>query len=116
MLDRARTHQDSLKVSKAKGKIPNKLQIRIQPLVIDKDQPEFKQKWVKTVKDCETKLVDFLIEHLENTIDQTKDIRKESTECLQSLQRDILEHKAREKLNETLRDAENKIRQPERSH
>jgi len=79
-------HHDSVKTFKEKGRIPQKLQIRDQPLVVNKNQPEFKLKWSKTLRDCKNRLIDLLVEHLDNTIKKTKaNIRSESTDCLESL-------------------------------
>jgi len=63
ILDRARAHRNSLTTSKEREGIRQKLQIWIQPLVINKQQPEFKLRWeqpLKTVK----QIMESLIEHL----------------------------------------------------
>jgi len=51
-------------------RIPAKLKINIQPMVIDKDNCAFQNQWNDTPRECEKKLLNFLIGHL-NTIAET---------------------------------------------
>jgi len=107
ILDRARAHKDSLNTFLERGRILQKLQIKIQPLVVNRELPEFKLKWEQTLRNCEHKLMNLLIEHLETVIDKMKgDIRRDSNNCLEALKRTAMpEHKVKLKLDETLKAA-----------
>jgi len=87
-LDRARAHLDSLTSAQERDRVPAKLRVSIQPMVIDKDNRAFQIKWNETLRGCEKKLLDLLIEHLNNTISDTiATIRNKSDECLTTLKR-----------------------------
>jgi len=69
-------------------RIPQKLQIKIQPSVVNRELPEFKLKWEQTLTSCEKRLMNLLIEHLDTVIDKTKpDIRRDSNNCLEALKK-----------------------------
>ena len=85
-LDRACNHWEALKAAQAKNKIPAKLQITVKPQVINKEQPEFSNKWNSIVKTAEKDMMQCIIQHLESTQSDTRDsIRAISNETLNNL-------------------------------
>jgi len=105
-LDRARAHKDSPHTSLKRGRILQKLQIKIQPLVVNRESPEFKLKWEQTLKNCKNRLMNLLIEHLDTAINKTKsDIRRGSNKCPESFKKTMPKHEAKLKLDEILKTA-----------
>ena len=67
-LDRAKSHLASLNRAEVRGRTPAKLSITIRPMVIDKDNPEFKAEWNKAIEAAEKSLLKTLQTHL-NKVD-----------------------------------------------
>ena len=65
----------------------------------------FQTKWNKTLHDCE-KLLELLIEHLNNISDTIMIIRNKSNECLTTLKRTQSDEEAKANLKTILEDAE----------
>ena len=61
MLDRAKAHLTSLNRAEVRGKI---LSINIKPIVLDKEDPEFKAEWAKAIAEVEKSLLRTLQTHL----------------------------------------------------
>jgi len=105
ILDRARAHFDSLTNAQERDRVAAKLHINNQPMVVDKDNRTFQTKWNKTLHDCE-KLLELLIEHLNNISDTIMIIRNKSNECLTTLKRTQSDEEAKANLKTILEDAE----------
>ena len=107
-MDRAVAHQESLVSSKEKGRVPARLKITIQPMVINKEQYQFQQDWTRTCREGEERLMTVLINHLDNTIAATRsEIRTESQNCTQQLIRlGLNKQQARISLTNMLKEAE----------
>ena len=106
-LDRARAHLESLANARDRDRIPNKLKINIEPLVIDKDNRNFRNKWNDELRKCEKNLLSLLIDHLNHTIaDTISTIRSKSDQCLDELKRTQTEDQAKSSLQTILEDAE----------
>lgn len=71
-LDRATNHKEALQSSLAKGKTPNKLQINIKPLVVNREDLAFISKWNQITKQCETDLTNCLINHLDKVAEESR--------------------------------------------
>ena len=65
-LDRAEAHFESLYMAKHKVKTSVKMRVTTQPNVMNKDDVEFQRKWRETTQECERKLLDLLLQHLQN--------------------------------------------------
>lgn len=96
-LDRAESHHESLQTARNKGKIPVKLRVNTQPNVMNKEDAEFQQKWKEATQQCEKKLLDLLIQHLQNIMMTTRnELREESKKCLHQLQTTMSAREAKE--------------------
>jgi len=97
--------------ARGRERIPAKLKINIQPMVIDKDNCAFQNQWNDTLHGCEKKLLDLLIGDLNNKIAKTiSAIRTKFDECLRELKRTQPEKQARSNLQSIPEEAE-KLRQ-----
>ena len=107
-LDRARSHLDSLTRAVQKNRIPNKLRINVKPLVIDKENPTFVRKWNDAIRRAELELTKIIIEHLQDVIQQTNAIIRETTEKTYHALRaaDITIDEAKKALEDTLKQAD----------
>ena len=72
-LDWAKSHLTSLNRAEVRGRIPAKLSITIRPMVIDKDDPEFKSEWNKAIEAAEKSLLKTLQTHLSKVISKATD-------------------------------------------
>lgn len=88
ILDRANNHAESLQSSLAKGKIPNKPQITVKPMVINKEDPTFTSEWSQLIKQNEVAMINCIVRHLQRVADTTrKEIRSESNKAFTNLKR-----------------------------
>lgn len=108
ILDRAEAHQSSLLSSKEKGRVPAKLRVTVQPMVLMKEKYSFQQAWNSTIRESEDRLMSVLINHLDNIIaTATTEIRNESDNCITRLMKvGRTKHEAKADLKETLKQAE----------
>lgn len=85
-MDKASDHLEALVRAEARNRTPAKLKIDIQPLVAQKDDPIFKQKWAKAVRAAESKLIGCLVEHLETIISScNQELEEATTESLEKM-------------------------------
>ena len=70
-INRATSHREALQKAMEKGRTPQKLSINIKPLIMQKEDPEFKKNWEVAIKESEHKLIDTLIRHLTGVIIDT---------------------------------------------
>jgi len=102
-LDRARSHLESLSNTRDRDRIPNKLKIKIEPMVIDKDNHNFQNKWNDALQQCKKNLFSILIDHLNHTIMETISIiRPKSDQCLEELKRTQTDDQAKASLQTIL--------------
>ena len=78
-LDRAKGHKLSFEQARQRGRTPNKLQITIKPMVVNRDNAEFQSDWDKAVKKSEGILLDALQTHLGKFIQTTNERIRETT-------------------------------------
>ena len=105
-LDRAKAHLDSLQKAADRGRIPAKMTINIKPLVINKDNEQFKMEWQSAIQESERKLLKTVIDHLQRTIEQTTaDIRRSTKETYQKLKANGDKDKAKQQLEKLLTQA-----------
>ena len=84
------------------------MKITIKPMVIDKDEPEFVAKWELAIRQCEQKLANTIIEHLNNTATNTNlTIRSLGKDTFQALKA-IDPSRAKEVMERTLEEAQTK--------
>ena len=69
VLDRATAHLTALTKAESRGKTPAKLTITIKPMVIEKEDPQFKADWAKAIAESEKSLVQTLKNHLSKVSD-----------------------------------------------
>ena len=86
--DRASSHRESLSASMTRHRTPAKLKINVTPVVIDKEHPDFVNKWDRAIKQCEATLVQTLVDHLNGVMEKTNVAKQTLTkETYQGLKR-----------------------------
>ena len=108
VLDRASSHQEALSKAAARDRTPARLKIQIKPMVIDKDNPTFMANWEKAVRECERKLTETKIDHLNNTAEKTNLTIRATTKQTYGNLKTIDPDGATDILKQALADAEEK--------
>ncbi|MCY4327356.1 MAG: hypothetical protein OXC53_07200 [Rhodobacteraceae bacterium] len=107
IIDRANNHKSFLEKAVRTEKIPPKLKISIKPLIMKKDDPSFQISWNTAVKSAEESLVKCLIDHLDTILTQTnEELRASTKETLSRLKRLNPIQEAKDKIKETLDQAQ----------
>ena len=104
--DRAASHRESLQRSLERHRTPFRLKINVQPMIIEKDHPDFISRWDRAIKQCEEKLLQTLIDHLDSFMEKTNlEIRATTKQAFLSL-KTIQPSGAKETIQETLEEAQ----------
>ena len=68
---KGQVHLTALQKAESRGKTPAKLAITIKPLVIEKEDAQFKTEWNSAIEKAEKSLIQTLQSHLTRVVDKT---------------------------------------------
>ena len=105
-LDRATSHKESLTKAVQSGRNPAKLRITTKPMVINREDPKFTTAWDRAVKRCELTLVKVITDHLDDTIQHTNQVIRETTKTAYGRIKDIEPERAKKTIKTALASAE----------
>ena len=109
VIDRATGHLDLLEKATSRGRMPTKMAINIKPLVLNRDNEQFKSEWQAAIAESEKKLMKTVTDHLKRVIDQTNlGIRKATDETFKKLKAVTDKDHARQQVEQLLKQADDK--------
>lgn len=105
-LERATGHLESLQKAASVGRIPTKMAINIKPLVLNKENKQFKREWQAAIHDSKRRLLQTVQDHPQRVIDQTQtEIRKSTKETYRKLKAAGDRDRAKQQLETALKRA-----------